>query len=204
MMPDALPIVAAVAVCWLVPALLWYFSARGGDARALSDLCAACKALNAAKALENADWATEADASGWTAMHHVAKAAGADASGDGARIATLLLEQGADVMATTHHDSTALHVAACNGSSSVADVLVRAGGSALLEAKDNKGNTALLRAAQHGFFAVATVLVAAGANKSTTNVDGQSAAARARAASATKIVDLLEVSRTKSVTLKSY
>lgn len=129
-------------------------------------------------------WLTAKDeATEWTLLHHATKHG---------RVTCVefLLEAKADVTCTTHHDSTALHIAACNGFDAVATVLIDHG--CPLEALDNKKNTALMRAGQHGHAQVAKLLLDAGADMTSRNGDGMSALDRALAGDHAQVVALLE------------
>ncbi len=136
------------------------------------------------------------DDKGWHAVHHAATLARPD-------LVQRLIDRKADLHATTHHDSTALHVLACVGPQkhtfdaveAVAELLI--GANAPLDARDNRGNTALLRAAQHGTLGVVLPLLrsaeASGVSLSVAlNDDGQSALDRARAGGHTEVVDAIE------------
>ena len=89
----------------------------------------------------------------WTALHHAVKHGHRE-------VCAVLLDAGGSVTATTQHDSSALHIAACNQQRDVAELLIQRG--CPLELLDNKLNTALLRAAQHGSLDVFLLLQAAG------------------------------------------
>ena len=114
----------------------------------------------------------------WTGLHAASKAGHH-------HIVEMLLKFGADPSATTHHRSTALHIAACQGHKPVAEVLVRqvhwpSTYCYFLDERDNKGNTALHRAAQHGKTGVGRMLINAGSDLYAENDAGQTPIARAR------------------------
>ena len=120
-------------------------------------------------------WATDLSLGGgtgtqWTGLHAASEA--------GHHIVEMLLKFGADPSATTHHRSTALHIAACQGHKPVAEVLVRqvhwpSTYCYFLDERDNKGNTALHRAAQHGKTGVGRMLINAGSDLYAENDAGQ-------------------------------
>jgi len=92
------------------------------------------------------------DSNQWSGVHHATKHGHTD-------VLEALLGAGAAVDARTHHDSTALHIAACQDRAAAAKVLLAHHSD--VEARDNKKNTAVLRAAQHGTAGVLVLLLEA-------------------------------------------
>ena len=152
------------------------------------DCCAAADpaALAAALAEQPALAAATHPETSWTGLHAATKA------GQLSAVQTLLGAR-CDPSACTHHDSNALHIAACNGKAGrqadVAKLLIEAG--CPLEARDNRGNTPLLRACQHGADLIAAALLAAGADRTAANADGQTCEARAAAGGHESVTSLL-------------
>lgn len=152
-------------------------SCQTGDAAVASHLAQSPAIVRAADA-----------ATAWTGLHAAVK---------GGQLATarLLLDSGADVCALTQHDSSPLHIAACNEAaghqSEIAKLLIGAG--CPLEARDNKGNTALLRACQHGAASVAAALLAARADPRAKNTAGEDCLARASAGGHASVASLLQM-----------
>lgn len=101
---------------------------------ASGDLEGVAAALKADPALASA-----LDSNLWCGVHHATKHG---------HTGTLeaLLSAGADVDARTHHESTALHIAACQNRAAAAKTLLAH--KCDCEARDNKKNTALLRASR--------------------------------------------------------
>jgi ankyrin repeat protein len=129
----------------------------------------------------------------WTPLHHAVK---------GAHIGVVreLLKHGADVNALTQHQSTALHIAACNGGAMatpeavtnferIVTLLIDRG--CPLQAVDNKRNSALHRAAQHGSLGILRTLLLLMGDDGSRNVDGQSVMDRAVAGGHEQVVSLL-------------
>jgi ankyrin repeat protein len=77
-------------------------------------------------------------------------------------VATYLIEQGADVNATSEQGMTALIGAALKGSTEIATLLLEKGAD--VDAANNQGVTPLMGAAQNGHANVVTLLAANGAN----------------------------------------
>lgn len=92
-----------------------------------------------------------------TILHHAIKSKG-DAACD---IARLLLKGGATLQAFSY-GNTELHLAALNGSTEMARLLIKYGAD--VNAANDYGHTALFYAARHGHRGVAAALIASGAN----------------------------------------
>jgi ankyrin repeat protein len=99
-----------------------------------------------------------------------------------------LLKKGAAVGATTHHDSTALHICACNaGPAQSPEMITNMERICTLlldrgcptQALDNKKNSALHRAAQHGSAGILRTLLLIVGDDGSRNLDGQSVMDRA-------------------------
>mmetsp|Transcript_3518 Transcript_3518/g.8309 ORF Transcript_3518/g.8309 Transcript_3518/m.8309 type:complete len:159 (-) Transcript_3518:181-657(-) len=119
----------------------------------------------------------------WVGLHHATKAGSLEC-------VKLLLEAKAISSLCTHHNSTALHIAACNQKPNIALELIKS--KCPLEARDNKKNTALLRACQHGSTKVLKVLLEARADATVENVNKQTALIRATEGNHQECLDLLE------------
>lgn len=132
----------------------------------------------------------------WTPLHHATK------SGRVA-VVTQLLKASADITACTHHDSTALHIAACNAGAKQSDptMVVALEQIAVLlldhgcppDALDNKGNTALHRAAQHGSVGIFREIYARTGDDGRTNHDCQTVGDRAKVAGHAAILECLRL-----------
>ena len=144
---------------------------------------------------EDADLVTlEDNDTQWTPLHHAVK---------GAHLPVVreLLKKGAAVGATTHHDSTALHICACNaGPAQSAEVVTNMERISTLlldrgvplQALDNKKNTAMHRAAQHGSFGVLRTLLLLAGDDGSRNLDGQSVMDRAVASGHEQTIALMK------------
>ena len=130
----------------------------------------------------------------WSPLHHAVK-------GGHLSVARELLKKNADVAAVTQHDSTLLHVAACNAGAlatpelrtnieRIVTLLIDRG--CPLHALDNKRNTALHRAAQHGSFGILRTLVLVAGDNGSKNAEGQTVMDRAVAGGHQQCVDFLE------------
>ena len=130
----------------------------------------------------------------WSPLHHAVK-------GGHLSVARELLKKNADVAAVTQHDSTLLHVAACNAGAlatpelrtnieRIVTLLIDRG--CPLHALDNKRNTALHRAAQHGSFGILRTLVLVAGDNGSKNAEGQTVMVRAVAGGHQQCVDFLE------------
>src|SRR5262249_3042219 len=82
------------------------------------------------------------------------------------RVATFLLEHGADVNLRDNAGSTALQLAAQLGDRTMAELLIERNANVNLE---NQKNTALLIAANHGFKSIVELLLSKGADISATD-----------------------------------
>lgn len=169
------------------------------EAKLIERFLAACKSGDADTAreclAEDPDLVTlEDDDTQWSPLHHAVK---------GAHLAVVreLLKKGADVGAKTHHDSTCLHLAACNaGPASTPDVVTNLERIVTLlidrgcpmQALDNKQNSALHRAAQHGSVGILRTLLVLVGDDGSRNVDGQSVMDRAVASGHEQAVSLLQ------------
>ena len=143
---------------------------------------------------EDPSLADQCDPTMWTPLHHATKACQLD-------VIRELLKVGADIAAVTQHDSTALHIAACNAGPAQTDpkmvtALERAT-SLLIDrgcpplARDNKGNTALHRAAQHGSIGIFRVLMTIIGDDGGKNAEGQTVTDRAEAAGHKAILEYI-------------
>jgi len=104
-------------------------------------------------------------------------------------VVNLLVERKADLNITNSDGSTALHMAADNGSIDIALALVRAG--AHLNITNSGGSTALHMAAYNGSIDIALALVKAGAHLNITNQWGLTALDEAARSGHTNIVQAL-------------
>jgi ankyrin repeat protein len=152
--------------------------------------CGDAKAVRAALASDGDLVCLEDSDTLWSPLHHAVKGAHLD-------VVRELLKKGADVEAVTHHQSTALHIAACNGGACatpeaavslerIVTLLIDRG--CPLSAVDNKLNTALHRAAQHGSFGICRTLWMVVGDDGSRNADGQTVTERAIAGGHEKIV----------------
>jgi ankyrin repeat protein len=91
-------------------------------------------------------------------------------NGDLDQVRRLLEEQGANVMAKTHHGETPLHLASKNGHNKVVNLLLEKG--ALINDKDKWGNTPLHWASSSGYEKVVAILLDKGALVNDKNNDG--------------------------------
>ena len=106
------------------------------------------------------------------------------------RIATVLVDKGADVHAKTSNGWTALHYASSEGHAGIAAMLLE--NSADVQAKTNGGYTSLLLACHRGHGALATMLLdKGGADVQTKNRHGETPLQWARRRGQTEIVAVL-------------
>lgn len=130
----------------------------------------------------------------WSPLHHAVK-------GGHLSVARELLKKNANVAAVTQHDSTLLHLAACNGGAlatpelrtnieRIVTLLVDRG--CPIHALDNKQNTALHRAAQHGSFGILRALILVAGDNGSKNADGQTVMDRAVAGGHQQCIEFLK------------
>ena len=114
----------------------------------------------------------EADAKGWTALHHACQHGSA-------RTLTFLVSHGANLNATTNHGATPLHVARLAHYPKLLAMMVYMGAN--LEAEDAEGSTPIQTMARGGDVSSACVLAKLGADAFKKDRNGQSAMRIAKA-----------------------